>query len=125
MPLRVFCLLIVIASIGCTKGPQRADPVDPDKARNTLRVVLDAWKKGEKASALQQRQPPIVVQDMDWETGFQLMDYQVLGPDRAEDANLFCPVKLVLRGPDGEISTKEVTYIVGTSPRLTVFRSLY
>lgn len=118
-------LVLLVAVLGCTKGPQRADPVDPETARNTLRVVLESWKKGERPAALQQRTPPVVVQDMDWETGHQLIDYQIKGPDAAEDANLLCPVTLTLRSPEGEVLNKDVTYIVGTSPRLTVFRKLF
>lgn len=118
-------LIIPLILIGCTKGPQRADPVEPETARTTLRLVLDSWKKGAKPGDLKQRDPSIVVQDMDWESGLQLVEYEVLGPGTAEDANLLCPVKLVLRSSDGETTTKEVTYIVGTSPRLTVFRKLF
>jgi hypothetical protein len=118
-------LVIPLILIGCTKGPQRADPVDPETARTTLRVVLNSWKKGEKPADLKQRNPAIVVQDMDWESGLQLVEYEVIGQGTAEDANLICPVKLVVRTPGGEVTTKEVAYIVGTSPRLTVFRKLF
>ena len=125
---RVIASLMCTAALtlcGCTsEGPQAA-PVDLDLARSTLQTVLDAWKSGETTESLQSRSPSIVAQDMDWQTGWALAGYQIDGPGEAVDANLYCPVRLELRSPDGKNVTKNVRYIVGTDPVLTVFREMF
>jgi hypothetical protein len=62
---------------------------------------------------------------MDWETGYRLVDYEVIGDGKKEDANLRCPVQLSLRDPKGRPVNKRMTYIVGTSPAITVFRDIF
>jgi hypothetical protein len=106
---------------GCS-GSQRAAPVDASRARVALKTALDGWKKGEAASALKDGSPPIVVQDLDWLAGAKLVDYQVAGEGKEVEANLHVPVDLTLRTPQGKEVKKSVSYVVGTSPYLTVFR---
>jgi hypothetical protein len=108
---------------GCS-GSQRAAPVDRERAQEALKITLDSWKKGESPSAVQGGSPSITAQDLDWLTGAKLVDYQVTGDGKALEANLYVPVKLTLRTPKGQEVTKSVSYIVGTSPRVTVFRAL-
>jgi hypothetical protein len=109
---------------GCS-GSQRAAPVDPERAREALKIALDSWKRGEPPSALQSGSPSITAQDLDWISGATLVDYQVTGDGKAIEANLHVPVKLTLRTPKGQKVTKSVSYIVGTSPRVTVFRDFH
>ena len=42
-----------------------------------------------------------------------------------DDANLRIPVRLTLRNPGGQEVEKNVVYVVGTSPVLTVFREMF
>lgn len=116
---------LALAVAGCTKGPQRAAPVNPAQARDALKVALDGWKNGDKPDSLKSRTPPITVQDADWETGLRLVDYQVVNEGKVEDANLRCPVKLTLRDTDGHEVQRNVKYIIGTDPVITVFRELF
>lgn len=109
--------------IGCSKGPPLAAPVDPDKARTSLRMTLDAWKAGKPIDAMEKESPPITAQDFDWMAGAKLTDYKVLGDGKAEDANLRVPVQLMIRDSQGRAATKTVNYIVGTDPKITVFRA--
>ena len=46
------------------------------------------------------------------------------GDGKDDNANLRIPVKLTLRTPQGREIQKAVSYVVGTSPALTVFRDL-
>ncbi len=108
---------------GCGDKPVAA-PVEPDKARQTLRTALDAWKDGQAIETLSQATPPIVAQDFDWMAGSKLTDYQLLDEGQPEDANLRVKVKLSLRDKQGQSATKTVIYVVGTDPKLTVFRAL-
>jgi hypothetical protein len=113
-----FAAILLVA--GCSPGPQVAAKVDPEAARTALRTTLDAWKAGKPIEFLSAGSPSIVAQDFDWMQGKKLASYEVLGEGTPQDANLRVEVKLTL---DGDTAAKKVAYIVGTSPKLTVFRA--
>ncbi len=114
--------LAVIAS-GCNSHT-KASPVDPTLARSTLKSVLESWQRGESIDSWQSKQPPVVVQDFDWKAGTKLSSFEIFQKDETMDANLFCQVKLTMQNAQSQQSDRLVTYIVGTSPVFTVFRSL-
>ena len=106
---------------GCSGGGRGA-VVDPDRARETLKTALESWKKGDKIEAIRSGSPSIVAQDFDWMAGHRLLKYEVTGDGKDDDANLRIPVKLTLKTLQGKEVKKNVSYVVGTSPALTVFR---
>ncbi len=112
-------ILVFLPLSGCSSGPQH--PVAPEQAKQTLEKVLNGWKEGKPADTWRKEKPEIVVQDFDWTTGKKLTSFEILGDGKAVDAVLHCEVKLVLDDA-GQSKTKTVTYLVGTSPVLTVFR---
>jgi hypothetical protein len=116
-------LFVLCIAAGCTRQ-QHAAPVNPELARKSLRQVLDGWKHGDDMASLRQASPSITVQDMDWTTGYKLLDYEIIGDGKYDDANLLCPVKLKLQDPKGNAVNREVTYMVGTDPVITVFREM-
>lgn len=107
---------------GCSGGGGSAAPVDPSRAREALNTALESWRKGDKIDALKTGSPPIVVQDFDWMAGHPLVAFEVMGDGKDDDANLRIPVKLTLRTTQGKVVDKSVSYVVGTSPAITVFR---
>lgn len=113
---------LVIMSAGCGTGTQRAGAVDPEAARAALKEALQEWKLGTAPSALRESTPSITVQDLDWERGCKLLEYEVLEAGRDDDANLRITVRLVVKEPDGREAEKQVKYVVGTDPLITVFR---
>jgi hypothetical protein len=48
----------------------------------------------------------------------------VTGDGKSVEANLYVPVTLTLTTSKGKEVKKKVTYVVGTSPYLSVFRAL-
>lgn len=112
------------AIVGCS-GQKIAASVDADKARDALKTVLESWKQGGTIDALKNGSPSIVAQDFDWMNGAKLIDYQIEDPGKNDDANLRIPVKLTLQGPNGKEVQKQVRYIVGTDPAITVFRDMF
>jgi hypothetical protein len=123
-PRRVLSLFFLAAlAAGCSSS-QRAAPVDPDRAREALKTTLEGWKKGNAPAALKEGSPSIVAQDLDWLGGAKLVAFQVSGDGKPIEANLYVPVDLTLKMPNGKQVKKKATYVVGTSPYLTVFRSL-
>ena len=92
--------------------------------REALKTTLDGWKKGDAPDALKDSTPSIAAQDLDWLGGAKLVDYEVTGDGKSVEANLYVPVNLTLKTAKGKEVKKKVTYVVGTSPYLTVFRAL-
>ncbi len=117
-------LAILSLFIPACGGPRRAGPVDLNKAHAALATVLTNWKQGIDYADLDRKLPEITVQDFDWQSGLQLIDFETLGNDRRDDANLHCPVRLKLRDSAGNEMEKRVTYVIGTSPVITVFREM-
>jgi len=118
----LFLSWIPLLGLGCDSS-HALHPVSPATARQTLETVLAGWKEGKPPDAWRKEKPEIVVQDIDWSMGKKLVGYEILGEGRAVDANLYCDVKLELAEEAGAKS-KTVTYLVGTSPVLTVFRQI-
>lgn len=114
-------VILTLITWGC--GGPRNTPVNVNTAQETLKTTLDKWKAGSKPDELQSGTPKIVAQDMDWSGGAELVSYEILGDSKPMDANLKAQVKLNLR-KDGKDTEKTVTYLVGTSPVLTVFRDM-
>lgn len=119
----VLASALLAAFTGCDAAP-RAAAVDATKARDALVTTLDGWKAGKKPEELQSGSPSITAQDLDWLAGSKLVSYRVVDEGRNDDANLRIPVELTLVGSDGRQQTKRVSYVVGTSPSVTVFREL-
>lgn len=117
-------LWVVLFALGCGRRPTVAKPVDPDLARSTLDAVLASWQDGETPQVWSSRVPQVIVQDFDWSSGTTLQAYEILGDGDARDANLFCPVRLVVETTARRRTEMTVTYCVGTDPVLTVFRAM-
>jgi hypothetical protein len=116
-------VLALVLLSGCS-GPSRANAVDTPLARESLKVALDHWKKGEDPKSLQSSATPMTAKDYEWDSGAKLLDYQVLD-EKEEDVNLRVQVKITLsqQGKSKAVE-KKASYVVGTSPRLTVFRDI-
>jgi hypothetical protein len=114
-------VMLLLAVTGCSGNSAHA--VDTSQARDALTTALDHWKQGDALRSL----PAMTIQDFDWERGAKLLDYQVLGEGQARDANLSIKVKLTLAGEQTKTKNveKTVSYLVGTSPSVTVFRDMF
>lgn len=117
-------LLLALSVLGgCRSKLATEHRVESSIARDTLQAVLSSWQEGETPESWQKKSPQVVVQDMDWKNGAKLKSFEILGEGEAIDANLHCQVKLRFLPPHNGKSESQVTYLVGTSPVLTVFRS--
>jgi hypothetical protein len=123
---------VVVATLllpGCSNS-NTASAVNELQARDALKIALDAWKKGETSQSLASSSTPMTVQDFEWDTGAKLIDYQLVDDGRADGPNLRIQVKLTTTGEpvkgnkEAKPTEKKASYVVGTSPRLTVFRDI-
>ena len=98
-------------------------PVDLSVAQKTLASAMEGWKDGKTPKDLLAGTPSIFVQETEWTDGATLQDYEIISDDQPAGPNLIAVVKLKLRNPQGKVSEKTATYVVGTSPSLTVYRN--
>jgi hypothetical protein len=122
--LALLVALIATASLAGCGERERADPLDVELAREALKTSLECWKKGDSADTLKSGSPSIIAHDPDWVAGARLVAYTLGGDDTRVAENLFVPIKLTLKLKNGKQATKNVTYVIGTSPQVMVFRSL-
>lgn len=117
-------VLALMLFSGCS-GSSRPAPVAPELARESLKVVLDTWKKGDDPKSLMSSATPITAHDFEWDAGAKLLDYEILDQGRNEDANLRVQVKIKLEEQGKKKAVeKKASYVVGTSPSVTVFRDI-
>jgi hypothetical protein len=124
-PIFAIALFGTLVLTGCGSSAYQSAPVNPAVARNTLTRAMESWKEGETVDSLQEESPGVVIQDFDWMNGMKLVDYRVIDEGKEVDANLVAQVKLTLADTNGSQIEKTVTYVVGTAPRLTVFRDMF
>lgn len=115
-----FSLLLLVALCGCDQ--KRVDhPLDSTLARSSVEKALQAWVDGKSPKDLQ---PGIIVGDPAWNEGRKLASFEVIAKEEASDgSNLYISVNR--KFSEGEESSDaadaKVTYIVGTSPVVTIF----
>lgn len=119
---RAISLMLVLTLAGCGSSGVNPNPVDPERAREVLKTTLESWKKGEAMSSLSTASPAITAQDFDWMNGASLVSYQLVDEGKTMDANLLVAVNLIIKTKDGKEVKKSVSYLVTTSPAITVFR---
>lgn len=113
-------LLLLLWTAGCGGGPGR---LDRPLADQSLVRCLNAWKEGRPAAALADESPAIICVDDDWAAGAKLTGFEILHGSAVEDGfNVHVRVALQLQDDQGRDVAREVPYVVGTSPQITVFR---
>ena len=106
-------VLLVFGLCGCSQETP-SHPLDQELARASIQKAMQAWVEGKTPEDLQ---PEIVVGDQAWEQGKKLVSFEIVSSAETSDgSNLHIPVKRKF-----DSSESEVTYIVGTSPVITIF----
>jgi hypothetical protein len=98
-------------------------PTDPDQARETLALALDAWRSGRSLDEVTSGSPPITVADPAWKAGYKLTSYQVAQTTKTAGFDLKIPVELSLEDPKGKAVRERVKYTVSVQPSRTVIRA--
>lgn len=105
---------------GCDQGA-RSLKLDKEVGRKALTEFLSLWKEGRSVGEFAVAHPQAAAADPDWEAGVKLVSFTV-GNETDDGTNLHIAVDMVLRATDGSESTQKITYLVGTSPVLSIFR---
>lgn len=118
-------LLFVGIVAGCGETGGANLKVDPDLAKRSLNSFLETWNRGEAMETLEKANPRIVGRDPLWANGAKLTEFKI-GKETSDGANLHIEVELKVAaegGASGAATPQTVTYVVGTSPVITVFRN--
>lgn len=118
--LRLMPGCVVAVALGC--GPSPPQPSDPAAGRDTLRGVLDAWKRGDTPDDYQRANPAVAVAERQWRQGAKLLDYEIDGDAKADGYDVQYKVRLTVRDAAGRESREKAVYNVSTTPRLVVVR---
>lgn len=111
-------LMLALSLVGCAKTA-RSLALDQDLAHASLDKALKAWADGKKPDELQ---PDIIVGDAAWKAGQTLVSFEIKKADAWSDGtNLYIPVACQLKKAGGKTAKTETTYVVGTSPVVTIF----
>lgn len=110
----VVCCILGMMFVGCSSGDAPSYPLDKELARGSVEKAMQAWVDGKTPKELQ---PDIVVGDPAWEQGKKLVSFEIVADEETTDgSNLHIRVKRKLGS-----SESKVTYIVGTTPVVTIF----
>jgi hypothetical protein len=113
------CLL----ATGCGRTGGRHFSLDQELARQSFTAFLDAWKQGQRLEDLKTRSPAIIAGDEDWSAGKKLVGYTVSPQEFNDGTNLHLTAELQLgSGKKSKAGKTAVSYVVGTSPVVTIFR---
>lgn len=110
-----FCALILGFMAGCGSEAQ-SYALDKDLARTSVKTAMQAWVDGKQPKDLK---PDIIVGDAAWEQGRKLVSFEILPEEFSDGSNLHVTVSRKFDG--GSKSESKVTYIVGTTPVVTIF----
>lgn len=115
--------LLVSLAAGCGRSNGRSLSVDAELAKQSFDTFLSAWKQGKAPSDLRSLSPSIISGDEDWSAGSKLVDYRITDRVFNDGANLHLTAELQLTGAKKKKPGKtSVSYVVGTSPVITIFR---
>jgi hypothetical protein len=120
-------LLLIVATVaflsglsGCGRTPPPA--TDQDAALTLLQSVLDAWKGDTSIDSFKSQSKDVVVADYQWQKGFKLTAFEIVGQPAPSGFDVMIKVKLSLQAPNGRKSTENAQYLVSTSKARVVNR---
>lgn len=111
-------MLLGFAISGCQQSA-RDLALDEAQAREACKTALEAWQAAKKPEDLK---PDIIASDYAWNAGSELVSFEFLPGESSDGTNLHIPVQLTLKDGKGRESSSTATYVVGTSPVVTVIR---
>jgi hypothetical protein len=114
--------VVALLAVGCQRTG-RDFSVNEDGAKNAFNLVMTSWREGRKPTDLRSATPPVIVGDSDWESGATLVAWTVRPDVRSDGSNIHFPVEIVTRNASGAEQKHETSYVVSTSPAITVFRN--
>ncbi|HEX6984760.1 MAG TPA: hypothetical protein VF170_05255 [Planctomycetaceae bacterium] len=117
--LAAILLALLFGAVGCGHNARNLS-LDKAVAHDSLQTFLDTWKRGGTPEELKAGPTEIIVGDPDFKAGKPLAGYRVLPEEFDDGTNLHVTVELEVKDAS-RTRKKQVTYVVGTSPVVTIF----
>jgi hypothetical protein len=118
-------LVALCAGLAAGCAPQLAESVKPDEAGSALRTALDAWKAGKARADLEKQTPPILMNDLEWGPGTELVEFKMDEAGVMDGRQVRWQVRIKLKDKSGKVSEKKATYIIDTVPRIVIVRDTF
>jgi hypothetical protein len=116
-------LLLIPLALACGCGPTSPAVSDIDAATKLLNSTFESWKSGQPGPTLRYVFPPVYVSEEMWDEGFLLSDFTIDGAGEVYGTNVRLRVTLNGKKKDGAAVNRQVTYLVTTTPALTIART--
>ncbi len=114
------CALAASSFGGCTA---RSTPVsDVDQATALITRTFDEWKNGATLVAQREKSPPVYVAEELWLNGTKLSDYKLTEPGEVFGTNIRFRVTLNCADKSGATKSRDLKYLVTTTPACTIAR---
>jgi len=117
----VAAVLLFLAPAG---GCGRSGPAisDVEAATELLKTSFESWKSGGTVASLREATPPVYVAEELWDDGFVLSDFTIDGNGELYGTNVRLLVTLNGKDKRGSAVSRQLKYLVTTTPALTIAR---
>ena len=95
---------------------------DVDRATLLMNETLSEWQAGASLDEQRAKNPPVYVAEELWLNGTKLDKFEIAEPGELFGTNVRFGVKLSCIEKSGDKRSREVKYVVTTSPALTIAR---
>ncbi len=114
LPRHIILACLLISGAGGCSEESPSYPLDQDLARASVEKAMQAWVDGKSPKDLK---PEIIIGDPAWEQGKKMSSFEIVTAEETSDgSNLHIRVKRKF-----DSAESKVTYIVGTTPVITIF----
>jgi len=116
---------LVLLFFTLVAGCGRTGPAISDVAAATelLQASFESWKSGGTVASLRQASPPVYVAEEMWDDGFVLSDFTIDGNGEMYGTNVRFSVTLNGKDKRGSTVSRQLKYLVTTTPALTIARA--
>ncbi len=121
---RLFWLLVCVLAAGSLSGcAARSTPVsDVDQATALITKTFDEWKNGASLESQREKSPPVYVAEELWLNGTKLSGYKLTEPGEVFGTNIRFRVTLNCADKSGAPKSRDLKYLVTTTPACTIAR---
>lgn len=118
---RIAFLLLAALTCGCAQSGVAVS--DVGAATELLETTFQSWKSGQSVESLRSGSPPIYIAEEMWDQGFLLSDFAIDGVGELYGSNVRFLVTLTGKDKGGAEVSRQVKYLVTTTPALTIARA--
>ncbi len=101
-------LAVPLLAAGCNSSGLSA--AEYDRAQRSLEQALEAWKRGEAAKKWAAETAPVRCVDLEWNQGYRLLDFQIVGLTADSNGYPEARVRLSVQKAKGPAEERDALY---------------